>query len=227
MTFEEGVATFTLKDGEEITAANLPTDTEYEIKEDEYDNYIVESTNEKGTIKEETTSVDFVNKYSPTIQPNRVGNLKVTKTVEGENGEKDKDFTFKITLNDNAITGKYGDMTFEGGVATFTLKDGEEITATNLPTDIEYEVKENKYANYTTKSTNEKGIIKENETSIVNVVNTRKEKSESVLPEFLPFTGLNDPLRIIANVILVILVIMFIQVIRIKYYSKHNKNGKK
>ena len=38
--------------------------------------------------------------------------------------EETTKFTFTVTLGDKTINGKYGDMTFENGVATFELSHG-------------------------------------------------------------------------------------------------------
>ncbi|WP_447512240.1 DUF7601 domain-containing protein, partial [Clostridioides difficile] len=62
--------------------------------------------------------------------------------VTGNAGDKNKDFNFTVTLSDKTISGVYGDLKFTDGVATFTLKNGESKTATNLPAGIDYEVTE-------------------------------------------------------------------------------------
>lgn len=53
------------------------------------------------------------------------GNLSVAKTVAGNNGDTSKAFNFTVTLSDTGINGKFGEMTFANGVATFVLKHGE------------------------------------------------------------------------------------------------------
>lgn len=67
---------------------------------------------------------DVVNVVKKTVTctntPNK-GTLTVTKTVEGNGGDKNKEFEFTVTLNDKSIAGMYGDISFENGVATFTL----------------------------------------------------------------------------------------------------------
>lgn len=63
----------------------------------------------------------------------QAGNLTVSKTVEGENAEPDQEFEFTIELSDTSVNGVFGDLTFVDGVATFTLCDGENVTATGLP----------------------------------------------------------------------------------------------
>ncbi|MCH5286098.1 MAG: hypothetical protein J1E43_01635 [Christensenellaceae bacterium] len=164
MTFIDGVATFTLKHGESKTANGLPAGVGYEVKESGNEGYISTSTNAKGNVAE-NTEVAFVNTR------NVVG-LTVSKTVAGNGGEKDKDFTFTVTLDDKSVNGKLGEMTFIDGVATFTLKHGESKTAAGLPAGVGYEVKESGNEGYVTTSTNAKGNVAENtEAAFVNTRN--------------------------------------------------------
>lgn len=76
----------------------------------------------------------------------RTGDLKVTKLVEGVGADPSQEFKFTVTLKDglgeNArvikLSATYGEMEFVEGVATFKLKGGESITATNLPSGVAY-----------------------------------------------------------------------------------------
>ena len=80
-----------------------------------------------------------------------------------------------------SINGTFGDMTFKDGVATFTLKDNESLTATSLPTGITYKVTEQE-ANqdgYVTTSTNDKGYILNNQNIKVYFINTKEVKPQS------------------------------------------------
>ncbi len=91
----------------------------------------------------------------------REGNLTVTKTVSGGNGDIWKDWRFTVTLSDKTVNGTYGEMTFKDGVATFTLKHGQTKTATGLPGGITYTVSEEE-ANqngYTTTASGAGGTI--------------------------------------------------------------------
>ena len=69
------------------------------------------------------------------------GSLQVVKTVTGNAGDTNREWHFTVTL-DPRLTGTYGEMTFTNGVATFTLKHGKSITATNLPEGTKYIVVE-------------------------------------------------------------------------------------
>ncbi len=78
---------------------------------------------------------------SLSAQPATEGDLTVSKTVAGETGST-ASFAFTVTLGDTSITGTYGDMTFDAGVASFSLQDGESATASNLPPGTTYTVTE-------------------------------------------------------------------------------------
>ena len=173
MTFKDGVATFTLKDGASKTATGLPAGTTYEVTEAEanQEGYATTSEGAAGTIvKEQTAKAEFTNtRYIPR------GSLTVSKTVAGDGGDKAKDFHFTVTLSDKTISGKFGDMTFKDGVATFTLKDGASKTATGLPAGTTYEVTEAE-ANqdgYTTTVTDATGIIQKGNTAVVQFINSK------------------------------------------------------
>ena len=176
MTFVEGVATVTLKGGEKVTATGIPTDVTYKITEATADGFILNgatSGNAEGTISTTPSEVEFTN-------TRETGDLKVTKTVPVKSpADPDKEFAFKVELNDKGIGGTapktYGDMTFDKGIATFTLKDGETATAKDLPTDIEYTVTEEKYDGYTTTYTGETGTIVTGET-VAEFANTYDAK---------------------------------------------------
>lgn len=103
------------------------------------------------------------------------GSLTVSKIVEGNAGETDKDFTFTVTLSDTSISGTIGDMMFTDGEATFTLKHGESKTATGLQAGITYTVTEDDYSDdgYVTTKTGDKGTITKDGTSTAVFTNTK------------------------------------------------------
>lgn len=113
------------------------------------------------------------------------GALTVEKIVQGNRGETDRAFEFTVTLTGESTTGvkaeeindKYGDMTFENGKATFTLKHGESITANGLPAGLTYTVEEtNANADgYTTSNSGNTGTIPSGDTAKVYFTNTRHE----------------------------------------------------
>ena len=107
------------------------------------------------------------------------GNLSVAKTVAGNNGDTSKAFNFTVTLSDTGINGKFGEMTFANGVATFVLKHGESKTASGLPAGITYTVTEAEADKdgYTTTSVNASGSIIKNNTAAATFTNTRNSSS--------------------------------------------------
>lgn len=97
---------------------------------------------------EESASVRFINSYE-NGSSSQTGGLTVSKTVSGSGASDTEDFTFTVTLNDASISGTYGDMTFENGIATFTLKADESKTAIGLPAGTGYTVSESDNSGYT------------------------------------------------------------------------------
>ncbi len=79
-------------------------------------------------------------------------NLTISKNVEGNMGDRDKEFDFKVTLKVpagktlrstiNVPEGSAIIWTDEVGTVTFKLSHGESFTLMNLPYDIEYTVDE-------------------------------------------------------------------------------------
>ena len=88
------------------------------------------------------------------------GELTVRKTVLGNGTDPGAAFHFTVTL-DKALDGTYGDMTFTGGVAEFTLQNGQSKTAGDLPAGTAYTVTEAEAGKgaYITTSTGASGRI--------------------------------------------------------------------
>ena len=85
----------------------------------------------------------------------KTGSLTVKKTVVG--GDSQREFGFAVTLTDGdgeSVSGTFGKgeraVTFAGGKATFTLKDGGEKTIAGLPVGAHYTVTEDAAEGYTT-----------------------------------------------------------------------------
>ena len=134
-------------------------------------------------------SVAFTNTYedsdtptppTPPTPSDETGSLTVSKTVAGNNGDTSKAFTFTVTLSDTSITGTYGDMLFENGKATFTLKHGEQKTSIGLPADVTYVVTEAEAGQdgYTTTSTGAEGTVLTGATAAASFTNTRNKKDD-------------------------------------------------
>lgn len=163
MVFTNGAAEVTLKHGQSAVADGLSEDTTYTVTEREagQDGYTTSYTGASGTITKESATAAFTNTKT-TIPPepsDETGDLSVSKIVTGSQGDKDKAFRFTVTLDDQTVSGAYGDLTFERGVATFTLKHGESATASGLPIGLHYTVTESSNAGYSVSSSGAAGDI--------------------------------------------------------------------
>ncbi len=95
----------------------------------------------------ETVSTDKLKVTNTFFEDEKTPQLTVRKVVVSTHAEdKARSYGFKVTLSNKKISGTYGDMTFKDGVATFTLKDGEDKRAIGLPlgsnSKLSYEVTE-------------------------------------------------------------------------------------
>lgn len=111
-----------------------------------------------------------------------VGNLTVSKTVMGSVEDKEREFPFTVTITGELDDGVYGGMTFRDNTASFTLRDGESITAVGLPAGAGYEVRESGNDEYTVTMEGNKGVIGEGTTATASFVN-QKEDTGSEPPE--------------------------------------------
>ena len=173
--FVDGVASFTLKNGESVSAEGIPSNLEYTAAEEEADMFglTTSSLNGYGLIPVgETVDVIFLNERAEVL----TGSLKVSKTVVGTAEDMSRSFDFIVTLGDASISGLYGGMSFNGGVATFSLRSGESISAEGIPAGTAYTVEElGADMGYTTvMSDSGSGVITANSAAEVNFTNTRK-----------------------------------------------------
>ena len=134
----------------------------------------------------------FVNTYS-------AGTLKVSKTVTGNLGDKDKYFEFKVTLTGE--TGKtYGDSyAVTGGSAsnptsikigeetTFQLKHDDTLSIANLPYGVTYTVTETAVDGYTTTKTGDTGSINAAEQTAAFTNDKAGNPDMGVTTENLPY----------------------------------------
>jgi len=126
MTFVDGVATFTLKNGESATALNLPADVTYTVTEAEYNEYLTTSTGETGIIVDGETIV--------VRTLDRDGGV----TINGGLGEDDG-----VDLREDEETGAwrvvgYDDLATytEHGVTTLIIESDTTYTDTSDPQQI-------------------------------------------------------------------------------------------
>ena len=170
MEFVGGMATFTLTAGETKVAKNLPAGLSYTVEETLLPGYKQESASgNSGTVPErDTAAARFVNKVP-------LGNLTVSKSVKGD--DDGTVFNFNVVLTDTSITGTYGDMTFEKGLAVVSLAAGQSVTAMGLPANTQYSVTELDTEGWGQVSAEgDKGTIAEDATATASFVNAKSDK---------------------------------------------------
>ncbi len=179
MTFTNGVATFTLKDGESKKATGLPNGITYAVTEADYtsDGYVTTKTGDTGTIiGDGELTAEFTNTKNSTPPPDepKIGDLTVKKTVTGDLADKNKEFAFTITFN---VEGNYSYTGSKSGTIksgdTVLLKHGESITVNGLPAGTTYAVTENGNDGYRVYASGDKGTILANATSTAAFTNAR------------------------------------------------------
>ncbi len=181
--------TVTLKHGQRITIHDIPEYTEYVVKEREAnsDGYTTKITGEtEGTLDSNNpkATIDFKNvKYSKY-------KLSITKEIEGESAEKDKEWTFEVRLkpaSDTRIEDSYtysgsksGTIKFSEGengeyIGEVKLKAGETITIEDIVERTEYTVEEKEINKdrYITLSENTTGTLQGKETEEVKFKNIK------------------------------------------------------
>ena len=138
--------TLTLCGGESNTIS-IPIDASYTVTETDSGNYTPTYVFSQGTITETDSAATAVVVNVPKDE----GALVLSKTVNGEGGDLNKDFTFTVTFD---VEGSYpytgsktGEITSGG---TVTLKNGESISINNLPEGTTYTVTETAEDGYTT-----------------------------------------------------------------------------
>ena len=198
MTFENGVAAFTLKHNEKKTASDIPEGVAYEVTEEDANKngYTTVSSRASGTIlKDKTVEAAFTNTKNSSDSNGggsgkKYGTLTVSKTVTGNAGDTTKAFSFTVKL-DSSLSGTYGDMTFENGVAEFTLKHGESKTATKLPAGTHYTVTESENEGYSVTAEGDTGDIVKNKAAVAVFVNHKDGKTET--PDTPDTPNLDNP----------------------------------
>jgi len=128
--------------------------------------------------------IDRLASVMKVVNEKRTGDLTISKQVNGENADENKEFTFTINLKDeenNPITTKFKYEGFKTGVITsgdsITLKHNESITIKYLPENTKYEVIEESVDKYTTTVNNNnsnsiEGVIVDKENKEIKYVNT-------------------------------------------------------
>ena len=155
LEFRNGVAQFTLKDGETKKAINLPAGAYYVVKEQSTLGYRIGETNTSG-------SVPVADDILVTFTNTKLPDLTLSKTVTGEMGDKTKQFEFVIKLKNKKgypVTKTFnyigsvsegsglekpadGQIKFTNGEAKISLSHGQKITIKDLPYESTYTVTE-------------------------------------------------------------------------------------
>lgn len=172
----DGSYAVTLKDGEAATLT-LPYGTNYTVTEEDYSNQSYETTVESNsayTVEGNTVTGSIQGNVTvPYTNTMLAQTLTVTKTVDGNSDEKNKEFEFDLNVK-YADGSNYTDSVFdEDGNYKFILKDGESVEM-KLPKNCKYKVSETPDDRYVTTITgnNADGVLDEDKT--VNFTNTAK-----------------------------------------------------
>ena len=108
VTFTDGKATFTLKDGGEKTVAGLPVGAHYTVTEDAAEGYTTtvngaDGSKAEGAVTEDGATVAFTNTYGTATEGRDVSAAgPFTKTLEGRDWAEGDSFQFALTGEDGA-----------------------------------------------------------------------------------------------------------------------------
>lgn len=108
VTFADGKATFTLKDGREKTVAGLPVGARYTVTEDAAEGYTTavngaDGSKAEGAATEDGATVAFTNTYGTAAEGRDVSTAGLfTKTLEGRDWAEGDSFQFTFTGEDGA-----------------------------------------------------------------------------------------------------------------------------
>ena len=103
VTFADGKATFTLKDGGEKTIAGLPVGASYTVTEDAAEGYTTTADGAGGTVTEAGATAAFTNTYGTATEGRDVSTAGLfTKTLKGRDWAEGDSFQFTLTGEDGA-----------------------------------------------------------------------------------------------------------------------------
>lgn len=124
--------------------------------------------------------------YTAIAKPKSIptGRLSVEKKVEGDAGEKDREFTFLLSLDVDGVYeyemsgGEKGKIEHNG---FFHLSDGQKITIKDIPSGTKYKVteKEENQDGYITKATGSSDVIESGNPKTATFVNTKNKADKS------------------------------------------------
>ena len=108
VTFTDGKATFTLKDGGEKTIVGLPAGARYTVTEDAAEGYTTavngaDGSKAEGTVTEDGATAAFTNTYGTAAEGRDVSTAGLfTKTLKGRDWAEGDSFQFTLTGEDSA-----------------------------------------------------------------------------------------------------------------------------
>lgn len=103
VTFADGKATFTLKDGGEKTIAGLPVGARYTVTEDAAEGYTTTVNGAEGTVTEAGATAAFTNTYGTATESRDVSTAGLfTKTLKGRDWAEGDSFQFTLTAEGGA-----------------------------------------------------------------------------------------------------------------------------
>ena len=191
MTFQNGVADFTLTHGQTVTASRLPAGLTYTVTEEASEEYTAIWTGQNGTIQTNAVAqVHCINEKNEDSVP--AGNLSITKTVTGE-GDREKAWTFSVTLKDGTGADLSGSFAYSGSKTgtltsggTIQLKHGETVIISGIPAGTQYLVTEAEanQDSYQTTASGTQGNIMEDADAQAMFINEKKDGGDG---------GVSDP----------------------------------
>ena len=162
---------FTLKGGESIIFSGINVNDDVTVTETDYtsqhytttvDNVVGhEKTIKSATLKqnqERGETVAFVNEYTTP----KLESMTIKKVVTGAFGERNKEFTFNVTLTKDGKTATGANHSNVNGISlnSFTLKHGQQVELNEIPIGTTITITEEDANEYKTSATGHKKPIK-------------------------------------------------------------------
>ena len=184
-TVTGGTVTFVLKHNESVEfEKDIPAGVKYKVEQVDYsgDGYTTNPASrlfDGSIVANQTQRADYVNTKTLAVVP---GNLKITNTVTGSDGDPNKDFYYTVTFMNEPTPGTYNYTKSDGSTGTIssgqriTLKHGEYVEIKDIPSGVKYTVVEDDYTHdgYTTTFTNANGEIESNTTKQADFINHKE-----------------------------------------------------
>lgn len=159
--------------------------------------YVGNVVSVKGT---EKADLSFVNNYG-SGENDSTHDVKVVKSVQGNQGDKNKAFDFDVTVNgdvgelykvvikENASANEVVTSIANGTKAVYSIKDGGSIQIYGLSAKDEYTINEHDYSGegYTTQNQNNSGSV-EKDGTVITVTNTKEVATPTgIIASYAPY----------------------------------------